>query len=433
MPNRPPGGLFLHLPAGRAIIPGKTSSRGEILPFDRDLAAQTAKSRDRDSAPFFAGRKAEIRAFDDAVDEAGRYEQAAFRIYEGAPGSGKTSLAAHLAKTRADKLVFVKLDAEDLSDAKALAERIRIASIERGRVAAKAGAAIVKIASTHLRHEHLSDMTRDGIAKMSARGARLVLHLDEAHAIVPESANMLRKLHTTGIGAPCVMMMTGLGHTSLRVADVPGLSRLASNAVVKMGTMEASECAESTATMLGAMNVFGDPAEVEAIARETAELAHKWPQHLFCAQSALCEELIRTDGVLRDVDVEHLRARSDELRHRYYDRRLTAPAFRIDPALMHRILVEVAKDRHPPLSARWQLRQLCEDVIDRAGLSDAPEFQELPRGAISTALIEKGIVSDAGGKWAVAIPSMADWSAAEIGDDPPPSAQPAARSQSRGF
>ena len=30
------------------------------MAFDRDLAVQVAKSRDRDTAPFFAGRRAEI-------------------------------------------------------------------------------------------------------------------------------------------------------------------------------------------------------------------------------------------------------------------------------------------------------------------------------------------------------------------------------------
>ena len=276
------------------------------MTFDRDLAVQVAKSRDRDTAPFFAGRRAEIEAFDDAVDEAGRYTQATFRIYEGAPGCGKTALAAHLAETRADKLVFVKVDPEDLADSKTLSERIRTAAIEHGHIVARAGTKIVELASSHLRNERLADLTRDAVAKMSARGTRLVLHLDEAQAMVPESANMIRKLHTTGIGVPCVVIMTGAAQTEVRVGAIPGMSRLGSNPVVKMGAMSLAECADSTIQMLDTLNV-ADYSDVTAAGRDslaklTAELSHEWPQHLHCAQVSLCEELLRVDGVAGNVD-----------------------------------------------------------------------------------------------------------------------------------
>ena len=110
------------------------------MPFDRDLATELLKSRDRDTARFFAGRRDEIRAFDDAADEAGQSEQAIFRIYQGAPGCGKTSLAAHLAETRADRLLFVKLRPKDLIDDNAMSVRIlgvtAIAALSRMAVSA---------------------------------------------------------------------------------------------------------------------------------------------------------------------------------------------------------------------------------------------------------------------------------------------------------
>ena len=299
-----------------------TSSRIDAvtpMPFDRDLATELLHSSDRDVARFFAGRETEVRAFEAAIRSAGTKPRAQFRIFQGPPGCGKTSLAHHLAETCFDKLLFV----------------------------------------------------------------------------------------------PCVVMMTGLGHTSLRVADVRGLSRLASNAVIDMGAMEESECAASTAKMFDALNVSGERMERDAIARLTADLAHKWPLQLHYAQTALCEELIRTDGVLREVDTERLRARSDELRHAHYRSRLEDPILKIDSTVTQQILVAIATTR-PPIKARWQLRRLCETVIDQAGLSGEPEFQELPQGAFPTALIENGIVSDAGGKWEVSIPSMVDWAANEL-------------------
>ena len=388
------------------------------MPFDCDLANELLKSRDRDKALFFAGRDVEIQAFDDAVNEAGRYKQAAFRVYQGAPGCGKTALAHHLAETRADKVLFVPCEPDDLADAATLSDCIERAAIERGGGIARAVAAAAETAGERLGARPLADAALRAVAGFSSGDATVALHLDEAHARAAAVGKRLVALRTTGIGAPCVVMLTGLGHTSRCVGSIRGLSRLARNAVVDMGAMRASECAASTAKMLEALNVSGVPGERDAFARLTGKLSHKWPQHLHCAQSALCEELIRTGGVLRDLDAGRLRARSDELRHAYYDRRLEDPVFQIDTTLTQRVLVDVAKTR-PSSKSRIQLRKLCEAAIERAGLSDEPEFQELPRGAFSTALIEKGVVSGAGGHWHVAIPSMIEWAANEIGVEPP--------------
>ena len=283
------------------------------MPFDSKRAIEIANREDRDTAPFFSGRKEEITAFDIAVKNAAAKPQAVFRIYQGAPGCGKTSLAHHLAETRFDKVLFVPCGPDDLTDAARLSDRIERAAIERGGAIYRAFAIAAETPGERLGASPLADAARRAVAGFTAKDATVVLHLDEAHARAPEEGGLLINLHTTGIGVPCVVMMTGLGHTSLRLADVHGLSRLACDAVVEMGAMEASECAISTAKMLDALNVSGEAMERDSIARLTADLAHKWPQHLHCAQTALCEELIRTDGILREVDTEHLQARSDEL------------------------------------------------------------------------------------------------------------------------
>ena len=382
------------------------------MPFDSKRAIEIVNRDGRDTDPFFAGRKEEITTFDIAVMNAATKPQAVFRIYQGAPGCGKTSLANHLAETRSDKALFVPCELGDLTDADRLSDRIGRAAIERGGTVARAFAVAAE-AGERLGARPLADAALRAVAGFTAKDATVVLHLDEAHARALEEGGRLVDLHTTGIGVPCVVMMTGLGHTTLRLADVHGLSRLACDAVVEMGAMEASECASSTAKMLDALNVSGEAMERDSIARLTADLAHKWPQHLHCAQTALCEELLRTDGVLREVHTEHLRARSDELRHAYYRGRLEDPIFKIDSTVTKRILVTISTTQ-PPINARWQLRRLCEAVIDSAGLSGEPEFRELSRGEFSTALIEKGVVSDVGGKWEVSIPSMADWAANEL-------------------
>ena len=68
--------------------------------FDAPRAHQLLRQRDRDDAPFFAGRRAEIQRFDDALAEVGGRREhdnaATFLVYQGAPGCGKTSLMHHL-------------------------------------------------------------------------------------------------------------------------------------------------------------------------------------------------------------------------------------------------------------------------------------------------------------------------------------------------
>ena len=99
----------------------------------------------------------------------------------------------------------------------------------------------------------------------SARDATLVLHMDEAHARAPRVGDMLVGLYTTGIGVPCVMMLTGLGQTRAVVTAIHGLSRLARNATVEMGAMTEQECAESTLMMLDALGVDGTRARTRGV------------------------------------------------------------------------------------------------------------------------------------------------------------------------
>ena len=95
------------------------------MAFDGDLAHDLLIDDDRDYARFFAGRAAEIESFNGAVEQAGQKEQAVFRIYRGAPGCGKTSLANPLMANRSVDLLFVALDNEDLASREALTTRIK--------------------------------------------------------------------------------------------------------------------------------------------------------------------------------------------------------------------------------------------------------------------------------------------------------------------
>ena len=73
---------------------------------------------------FFAGRGAEIARFDSALRESSGKRQAVFRIFQGARGCGKTSLAAHLRANRTTDVLFVPVGKGDLKSRDALFARV---------------------------------------------------------------------------------------------------------------------------------------------------------------------------------------------------------------------------------------------------------------------------------------------------------------------
>ena len=388
------------------------------MPFNPILTAKLTRGDDRDRAPFFAGRKTEIQSFNHAVENAGDKDQAVFRIFQGPPGCGKTSLVNHLADTCADTAVFIRCDPSDLANAQALWARIDKTALDRGSSATRTGAFIAAAVGEHLGMRSAAAAVRGSLAEHSARNATLVLHLDEAHALDPENSAMLLKLHTTGIGVPCVMVLTGLGHTRSVVSAVRGLTRLARDATVDMDEMSDAECADSTLELLDAVGAVGTAAERVSQANLVGGLANRWPQHLHCAQVALCEELLRVHGVLRDADTERVRERSKAMRHDYYGLRLMDhPVFSIDRAVTKRALIALAiRD----VRGKRALRDTCAREFKSADAMEWFDEHGVSPLRFADTLIEKGLVREKEGRWRAATPSMVDWAAREVGTPLPP-------------
>ena len=381
--------------------------------FERALAEQFQKSDDRDVALFFAGRGREIEQFDDAVDAAGAVDedgnrvkrQALFRIYQGAPGCGKTSLARHLANTRGDRIVFVPIELKHLRDDGLLMRRILEETVGDAPAYMKMFSETVRAAGEHLKLAGLADITVEGVAKYAAKDKRLVLHLDEAHGLTSKEGETLVTLHTIGIGAPCVLMLTGLGHTKQALTSIKRLSRAADNATTEMGKMKREECVESTLNLLDALNAEGAAHEHEALAALTADLAHGWPQHLNRAQAALCGELLRVGGVAGRVDRARIRDASDRSRHRYYEARLDHSLFRLDPTTTLKIVADVQNSQVLDMG---DLHTICDRRMKQAKVPEL--FEGVRPLEFAKALIEKGIFTHKPRtRIQVAIPSMAEW------------------------
>ena len=376
------------------------------MAFDADQALRLTRRRDRDTARFFAGRLAEIQRFDDALaDLADRdeYDKAAeFIVYRGAPGCGKTSLVNHLKHERAEEALFVDIDLEHLASVDRLIGRVLQQASEAGSLGSKIGAKVEGALGTRLRLRNAAEDASDFVATRVAKGTKVVLHLDEAQEISRSERPGLLKLHTTGLVVPSVFVMTGLDHTVHSLGSLGGISRLSSNAVVKMGAMAEDECVESTLMMLDELDVPGAHCQKSETAGMIAALSFGWPHHLCGAQRALCGELLRTNGALEEVDAGRIGRASQRNRYDYYLGRLDHPILSKHRPVSLAVITKVAERRPESIG---ELGRLCREQMISAGWPDLADPEQF-----AYALVEKGAVSTGpDGECEIPIPSMSDW------------------------
>ncbi len=374
------------------------------MTFDRQLARELHLS-DRDVAPFFAGRHAEIASFNAALDTARQKAQAVFRIYQGAPGCGKTSLADHLSQISGEHTLFTRFSESDDFDKESLA-----IAIHEAAAAANKPAEIVKevaeIALSLIGKDRLAHIVKSSGLKAISKSADIVIHIDEAHSMGDKFNPFLKTLHAKGIGWPCVVLLTGLSQTQRRIESIPGMSRLAEDATHSMGAMALGECVDSTMNMLNTIGATGDH---EDAAQRIARVSFGWPRHLNRAQNALRDELLLedVDGDLERADFGRIKDKSDESRARYYASRINDPLLAQDEALTLRML-DALRETHSINTIR-ELASLCKRVIERHGVHGDFPFEPEQGLAFAEALVQRGIVVESSTGFEIAIPSMADW------------------------
>lgn len=376
------------------------------MAFDSDLANDLLIDDDRDHARFFAGRAAEIESFNGAVEQAGRKEQAVFRIFQGAPGCGKTSLASHLRAHRSADVLFVALDNEDLASREALAARIKEEAEDTANLGVRITATTLRGVAEAFKATSVSEQIDKRAGALARRRRTVVLHLDEAQTVSEREADVLRGLHGRGLGVPCVFLFTGLSHTGDRIRGLDGLSRLARNATVNMGRMADAECEASTAMMLEELGVEAAEAASRKAVGVVVEESYGWPQHLSCAQQAVCRELVRTNGDLEGVDLDRLQAESTVARHAYYAGRINYGEMARWPALVAAVASQVMANR---ANTEPELTKLCRREIGRLTLHEDQDFTAEPLDFVRQ-MVEKGVLSFASdGRYIVPIPSMLTW------------------------
>ena len=373
------------------------------MAFDEDLARELLEDRDRDHARFFAGRDEEIRSFDAAVREAGRSRQTVFRVFQGAPGAGKTSLLARLREIRSDEVLFVDVAKKHLADDGALAGRVRDAA---GSTATKIVSTVLKSIGSTLRMQPAGDALGGAVEDKTVEKSKIVLLMDEAHRVDESVGDVLVDLHTIGLGVPSVFAFAGLGHTASVIRNIRGLSRLARNAEVHMRPLDERDCVDSTRRMLDGCGAGGGTTRREHVARRVASMAFGWPQHLACAHAALARELIRTGGDVGSADLDAVARETAKARHEYYRRRLDGTVLDTYPEFTAATVAAVRRDGPEAPGHLWDL---CDRMLDDARTAH-PRLGKVSGEEFATALIEKGVLGRAGNEpYDAAIPSMADW------------------------
>ena len=313
--------------------------------FDHEAARRFLRMGDRDRTPYFAGRGRELRHFETGLGEAcdKPRDAAIFRLYTGAPGTGKSALAKHIEGMYAGRALFVRVSPRKCTDIDTIRELARTAAEDTDGLLARLGRYVVRGSAEAMRITRMGDEIAAAIT--SGRHSRIpvVLYIDEAQGLTERNGPALVDLHTIGLDvAPCVVLLTGLTHAEKKVrATAPGMSRLSADACVRMEPMPAAEATASTTLMLDDLRTHGSTvgraAALDVVARE----AQGWPQHLHFAQHYLCEELRRTDGDVDAVVLAHVAAATTERRKDYYQKRLEDQPLALDPHLVARIVADV--------------------------------------------------------------------------------------------
>ena len=384
------------------------------MPFNEQIAREAARRDDRDVARWFAGRTEECRFVEDAITDApGRGGPALFRIFQGPPGAGKSSLLRHIRGLYAERadIVFIEPHNDTLASLGELRMKIVEEAMARrafdggapglaGYIASVAGQTLAE----YLRGTTVSQAIGALHGKSATDGLTAILMVDEAQQLNDDHKATINDLHKIGTGIPTVFIAGGLSYTE-RVFNGFGVSRTAHNAIHDLGELSADECVESTMMMLKEIAPCGTKCEYREAARLTAELAFGWPQHLCRSQQALAAEICRTRGDLAGIERDHIEVQTKKARDAYYSGRVVAsPTLADCRVAVYNVIREVAEQS--PLAPDGLFR-LCKSAL---GDEEHAMLEEGDARVMADEMVQLGVVVEQPDeRFAVPIPSMVDW------------------------
>ena len=369
----------------------------------------------------FAGRVAEIAhilRLSRNLPPEGKRSQTV--LVQGPPGSGKTSLMAHVARlldrdagasTGTCLLASPPRQWEGVNAvyghlAAMLAGAPHLASAGVGGAGCERARTRTSPPATFAGASSIAAWHRAASATDWLPNRRVVVFADEVQGVTPgtPAAALLEDLHAQ-TSIPVLLVCAGLPNSEKRLAQA-NLSRI--DHVVTLGSLshsEAIECATETLRQGIEYGVRGGDADVDPWATRIAQASDGWPRHLHAYLQATWRVLGEMDVPdLAGADIERTMAEGDAARGEYYRRRMEisgCPA-PILQALHERLAADGAIGER---DARTAVRRLLRDGPEDQRADWGERFPTLDDGFDS--MLRAGVLGkDAVGRYCSPIPSL---------------------------
>ena len=362
------------------------------------LPRPSAAARERGAAKYFHGRTRILSNFADECWAAEHDNAGTTFLIQGAPGAGKTALLDKCAKRAVQagwQIAHIRTaafwDPNELHKSLSSGFKSRITG----------GSAQVDVIGI-VKAEVSTDLRRATSLDLLQRGQEpLLLIIDEAQTMgqanappadqIDATSNVLTQIHNGNLDRPVMLLVGGLG-TTRSVLESLGISRFERNCDTNLGSLSPeSERAVLHDWLMDHANAKGDPnVWIDAITKET----YGWPQHIMSYVAPALNQLDRDKGKMTLVGLDTVLKEGRVYRNDYYEKR--AYGFHVEQLqCMTQALANGTSDKGVLHST------IMKVLTDRY---EHDEAEELFRRALN-----KGIIEDRHGRYAVPIPSMYQW------------------------
>ena len=296
-----------------------------------------ADRRDREVSPIFVGREEETEQIlrhaellgEDHAQGAGT--QRATIVITGCPGSGKSAFLAHFARTFAKieltntVLIPIECSHRDLTarNTEDLETQLARLAVRREQGLHKTFQALLKDAGQALKLQNTFERLEQKISTDAGKRTVVCLLVDEIQNVTEASAPAVDLLHTRSFSPPVLPVYAGLDDSVEKLEKVCGISRLAANAHMMMGTLREGATTEATKQLFEKYRVRSDTGARATWAQAIDEAALDFAQHLHVALQAACGVLIASGGTARAEDATQVKTGARAARERFYTSKIS--------------------------------------------------------------------------------------------------------------
>ena len=403
-----------------AVVASGGVAKKKVSVPDIEGLRRFARKGDRQDPPYFAGRTDLIEGLAndlrDRTKENGKDAwKGATRVYQGAPGAGKTALLSLFEKTliNGEPVRVCSPHKVDLKDRKELRKCISDAFYLKGtylkewlkrlKEAPKTIEGridiglpgVLQIGAGISLPAGKSEAEKWNILKQEAQKyPPVLLMVDEAQNVSDEAKDNLEWLHLGTHGLPIIPVYGGLAWTKDRL-DKLGVSRASLNFVFNLERIKPKDCRKAVQAFFDKYGVIGTDAERQEWAALIADECMGWPQHLHVGLQGLAEALVEAGGNLATVNKANALKGGEKRRNRYYKDRLGNPRME-----KQRYLAAAAVERLCESGremTQYELGDEIEDIHTKA-VSEKIARLRLPEGfsgeRFANAMLKSGLLHE---------------------------------------